>query len=69
MTLRYQEDLDPTETREQYRAFSFQTLMVGLVSMGLGTLTERAETVRTVLRREVAAIRRLRFAEWLDGLP
>ncbi len=60
--------LDPTETREQYRAFSFQTLMVGVVSMGLNTLTERAETVRTVLRREVAAIRRLRFGEWLDGL-
>lgn len=60
--------LDPAETREQYRAFSFQTLMVGLVSIGLDTLTERAETVRTVLRREVAAIRRLRFAEWLDGL-
>jgi len=61
--------LDPDETREQYRAFAFQTLMVGVVSQGLGTLTERAETVRTVLRREVAAIRRLRFGDWLDGLP
>jgi len=60
--------LDPDDTREQYRAFSFQTLLVGLVSLGLGTLTEREETVRTVLRREVAAIRRLRFGEWLDGL-
>ncbi len=60
--------LDPEETREQYRAFSFQTLMVGLVSIGLGTLTERDETVRTILRREVAAIRRLRFGDWLDGL-
>ncbi len=60
--------LDPEETREQYRAFSFQTLMVGVVSLGLGPLTERDETVRTVLRREVAAIRRLRFGEWLDGL-
>jgi hypothetical protein len=60
--------LDPDETREQYRAFSFQTLLVGLVSLGLGTLTEREETVRTVLRREVAAIRRLRFGDWLDGL-
>jgi hypothetical protein len=61
--------LDPAQTREQYRAFSFQTLMVGLVAMGLGTLTEREETVRTVLRREIAAIRRLKFGEWLDGLP
>jgi hypothetical protein len=60
--------LDPARTREEYRAFAFQTLMVGVVSIGFGTLTERAETVRTILRREVAAIRRLRFEEWLDGL-
>ena len=60
--------LDPREAREQYCAFSFQTLMVGVVSLGLGGLTERADTVRTVLRREVAAIERLRFGEWLDGL-
>jgi hypothetical protein len=60
--------LDREETREQYRAFSFQTLMVGVVAVGLGGLTEREETVRTVLRREVAAIRRLRFGDWLDGL-
>ena len=65
---RFGVDLDPAETREQYRAFSFQTLMVGVVSLGLGGLTEREETVRTVLRREVAAIRRLRFGDWLDGL-
>ena len=60
--------LDAHEAREQYRAFSFQTLMVGVVSLGLGGLTEREATVRTVLRREVAAIERLRFGEWLDGL-
>jgi hypothetical protein len=60
--------LDRGETAEAYRAFSFQTLMVGVVALGFGTLTERAETVRTVLRREVAAIRRLRFGDWLDGL-
>ncbi len=65
---RFGVSLDPAETREQYRAFSFQTLMVGAVSIGLGTLTEREATVRTVLRREVAAIRRLRFGDWLDGL-
>ena len=60
--------LNAAEAREQYRAFSFQTLMVGVVSLGLGGLTERADTVRTVLRREVAAIERLRFGAWLDGL-
>jgi hypothetical protein len=60
--------LDVGEAREQYRAFSFQTLMVGVVSLGLGGLTEREATVRTVLRRELAAIERLRFGEWLDGI-
>ncbi len=60
--------LDAGEAREQYRAFSFQTLMVGVVSLGLGGLSEREATVRTVLRREVAAIERLRFGDWLEGL-
>jgi hypothetical protein len=60
--------LDREETREQYRAFSFQTLMVGVVSLGLGGLSEREETVRAILRREVAAIERLRFGELLDAL-
>jgi hypothetical protein len=60
--------LDPEQTREQYRSFSFQTLMVGVTSLGLGGLTERDDTVRTCLRREVAAIERLRFGEWLEGL-
>jgi len=65
---RFGVDLDPAETHEQYRAFSFQTLMVGVFSLGLGGLTEREETVRTVLRREVAAVRRLRFDDWLEDL-
>jgi hypothetical protein len=60
--------LDAGDARAQYCAFSFQTLMVGVVSLGLGGLTEREATVRTVLRRELAAIERLRFGEWLDGL-
>jgi hypothetical protein len=43
--------LDPALARAQYRALSFQTLVVALVSLGLGGLTEREDTVRTVLRR------------------
>ena len=61
-------ELDPADAREQYRALSFQTLMVAVVSIGLGSLTERDETVRTVLRRSVAAIDRLGFGDWLSGL-
>ena len=54
--------------REQYRALSFQTLMVAVTSVGLGSLTENAVTLRTVLRRSVAAIERLGFDDWLEGL-
>jgi aminoglycoside/choline kinase family phosphotransferase len=60
--------LDAGEAREQYRALSFQTLMVAVTSIGLGSLTERDDTLRTVLRRSVAAIERLGFGDWLDGL-
>ncbi|MEZ4334440.1 MAG: phosphotransferase [Myxococcota bacterium] len=60
--------LDARDAREQYRAFAFQTLMVAVVSLGLGSLTERAETVDAVLRRSVAAIDRLEFGTWLRGL-
>jgi hypothetical protein len=61
-------ELDAADARAQYRALSFQTLMVAVVSIGLGSLTERNETVRTVLRRSVAAIDRLGFADWLARL-
>jgi len=60
--------LDPEEAREQYRAFSFQTLMVAVTSIGLGSLTERDATLRTLLRRSIAAIERLDFGNWLAGL-
>ena len=60
--------LDAGVARAQYRALSFQTLVVAVVSLGLGSMIEREETVRTVLRRSVAAIERLGFGEWLTGL-
>jgi hypothetical protein len=60
--------LDLDEARERYRAFAFQTLMVAVVSLGLGSLTERAATLRTVLARSVAAIDRLEVAGWLEQL-
>jgi len=60
--------LDRERAFAQYRALSFQTLVVALVSLGLGSLTEREETMRTVLRRSVAAIERLAFEGWLARL-
>jgi hypothetical protein len=56
------------EAREQYRALSFQTLMVGVVSLGLGSLTERESTVRIVLERAAAAVSRLGFGDWLKAV-
>lgn len=56
------------EARARYRAFAFQTLMVAVVSLGLGTMTEREAVVRTLLARSVAAIDRLGFGDWLAGL-
>lgn len=61
-------EIDRDLARSQYRALSFQTLVVALVSLGLGSLTEREETVRTVLHRSVAAIERLGFADWVAAL-
>lgn len=60
--------LSGDEAREQYRALSFQTLMVGVVSLGLGSLTERESTVRIVLERGAAAVSRLGFGEWLKAV-
>jgi aminoglycoside phosphotransferase (APT) family kinase protein len=59
--------LDAELAREQYRAFSFQTLLTDAVSFA-GGLTEREAVVRTVLERSTAAVERLRFAEWLESL-
>jgi hypothetical protein len=56
------------EAFEQYRAFSFQTLMVGVVPLGLGSLTERDSTVRAITRRSAAAVERLGFREWMEDL-
>jgi aminoglycoside/choline kinase family phosphotransferase len=53
------------EAWQRYRAYSFQTLMVAVVSLGLGSLTEREATLRTVLRRAIAAVERVRFEGWL----
>ena len=61
-------DLPIEDAFEQYRAFSYQTLMVGVVPLGLAGLTERDETVLTVTRRSAAAVERLGFRDWVEGL-
>jgi hypothetical protein len=51
----------------EYRGFSFQTLMTAVVSLGLGSFTDSEDVMRAMLARSVAALHRLRFAEWLDA--
>jgi len=65
---RFGADANLSETREQYRAFVFQTLMTAVVAKGLGPLTERDKTVDAILRRSVAATQRHDIAGWLDAL-
>jgi len=60
--------LGAQEAWERYRAYSFQTLMVAVVSLGLGSLTETQETLRTVLLRSVAAVERVGLGAWLERL-
>jgi hypothetical protein len=52
---------------EQYRTFSFQTLMTAVVSLGLGSFTDSDEVMRVMLERSTAAVRRLDFEGWLAG--
>jgi hypothetical protein len=52
----------------QYQAFSFQTLMTAVVSLGLGSFTDSDEVVRVMLERATAAVRRLDFESWLTAL-
>ena len=60
--------LDFDTAKTQYRSFTYQTLMVSIVPLGLGSLTERDETVLTIMRRSAAAFERLDFREWVEGL-
>lgn len=60
--------LDEEDAWAQYRAYSFQTLMTSVVSLGLGTMTEMDEVLHVILERSVAAIRRNNFADWLRAL-
>jgi hypothetical protein len=60
--------LGEDEAWSQYRAYSFQTLMTSVVSLGLGTMTDMDEVLEVILARSVAALRRTDFAGWLETL-
>lgn len=53
---------------QDYRGFSFQTLMTAVVSLGLGSFTDSEAVMRMMLERSMAAVARLEFEEWLGEI-
>lgn len=61
------EAIDLEQTWQEYRSFTFHTLMTIVVSIGFGALNEEQdELMAEILRRAVAAVQRVDYAGWLD---
>ncbi|MEZ5573950.1 MAG: phosphotransferase [Halioglobus sp.] len=59
--------IDPEQTWQEYRSFSFHSLMTIVVSIGFGALNADQDALMAeVLRRTVAASQRLDYAGWLQ---
>jgi hypothetical protein len=60
--------IDMEETWQEYRSFTFHTLMTIIVSIGFGALNEEQdELMAEILKRSVAAVQRVDYAGWLSG--
>jgi len=60
--------VDPQQTWQEYRSFSFHSLMTIIVSIGYGALNAQQDALMAeVLRRTVAAAQRLDYAGWLGN--
>jgi aminoglycoside phosphotransferase (APT) family kinase protein len=55
------------EAWEQYRAYSFQTFITIVVSLGSGSMLGMDEVMQEILARCIAAMERLDFAGWADA--
>jgi hypothetical protein len=61
------EAIDAEETWQEYRSFTFHTLMTIIVSIGFGALNEEQDALMVeILKRAVAASQRVEYGEWLD---
>lgn len=61
------EPIDFAQTWQEYRSFTFHTLMTIVVSIGFGALNaDQDRLMAEVLRRAVAAVQRVDYAGWLD---
>jgi aminoglycoside phosphotransferase (APT) family kinase protein len=58
--------IDVEATWQEYRSFTFHTLMTIVVSIGFGAMNrEQDELMAQVLQRAVAAVQRVDYAGWL----
>jgi hypothetical protein len=61
------EAIDLEQTWQEYRSFTFHSLMTIAVSIGFGALNaEQDELMVELLNRAVAAVQRVDYAGWLD---
>jgi hypothetical protein len=61
------EPIDLGQTWQEYRSFTFHTLMTIVVSIGFGALNEQQDQLMVeILRRAVAAVERVDYAGWLE---
>ena len=58
--------IDAQQTWQEYRSFTFHTLMTIIVSIGFGALNKDQDTLMAeILSRSVAAVQRVDYAGWL----
>jgi hypothetical protein len=58
--------IDPEQTWQEYRSFTFHTLMTIVVAIGFGALNEEQDALMgQILHRSVAAVQRVDYADWL----
>ena len=59
--------VDAEQIWQEYRSFTYHTLMTIVVSIGFGALNdEQDELMNEVLKRSVAAVERVDYAGWLE---
>lgn len=59
--------VDRQQTWQEYRSFTFHTLMTIIVSIGFGALNKEQDTLMAeILSRSVAAVQRVDYAGWLE---
>ncbi|MEH6550286.1 MAG: phosphotransferase [Pseudomonadales bacterium] len=65
----YGVELDFDEAWQQYRGFTYHTLMTIVVSIGFGAMNEEQDKLMTqILKRSVAAVQRADYIGWLDDV-